>query len=128
MKKHIEKYRGLSHDKKTWHYGLPTYLHKENYDNEIIDGILTAFDTTKDIIPETLGKFTGKLDINSTEIYHGDWIQCGYVARIEWSDRECCFVSKYEHPEDPEELLLCDLGEIRVIGNIHVDDDSDDNI
>lgn len=113
------KYRGLSDDKKTWHYGLPTYLIEQNYDEGIIDGIRISWEQNEDIIPETLGRFTGKIDICGKEIYEGDWIRCGYIAVIEWDDKECCFISKYSHPEDPENLLLCDLGDIEVIGNIY---------
>lgn len=121
----IVKYRGLSYDKKTWFYGLPTYLTKENYEKGIIDGIITAFDTTEVIIPETLGRFTGKLDIYDNEIYQGDWIQCGYAAVVVWDIIQCCFISHYTHFEDPEDLLLSDLGDIKIIGNIHVDDDDE---
>lgn len=119
------KYRGLSFDKKTWYYGLPTYLIEENYDNGIIDGIRTSWDNNEDIIPETISRFTGKLDINGEEIYEGDWIRCGYVALIVWDNEQCCFISRYEHPEDPEDLLLSDLGDIEVIGNKYQDNECD---
>jgi hypothetical protein len=118
-KKMNVKYRGLSYDKKTWYYGLPTILIEENYDNGIIDGIRVSWEENQDVIPKTIGLFTGKIDVNGNEVYEGDWIKCGYMAVIEWDEKECCFVSRYSHPEDPENLLLCDLGDIEVVGNIH---------
>ena len=69
--------------------------------------------------PETVGQFTGLTDKNGVKIFEGDWIRCGYTAFIEWDINDCCFVSVYSHPEDPERLLLSNLGEIEVIGNIH---------
>lgn len=114
------KFRGLSYDKKTWYYGIPSYLIEENYDDGIIDGIQTDFDTNEDVIPETVGMFTGKVDVNGQEIYEGDWVQSGYTAKIVWDEYLGAFLSIYSHPDDPEELLLSDLGDnIRVVGNIH---------
>lgn len=71
----------------------------------------------KGVIPETICEFTGVLDANGKEIFEGDIVQCGTVGVIKFEEGR--FFYDYTHPEDPEQLDLCEIKTGVVIGNIH---------
>ncbi|WP_282638074.1 YopX family protein [Sphingobacterium thalpophilum] len=117
------KYRGFTIDTKKWVYGVPYFLNIEEDEPEdcvykacIITG--ADWDGTCgfmspdnncfiEVIPETVGQFTGNLTKAGTEIYDGDKLQqskdCYWV--VKWSDSKCgwnCYQHVFSQDEDGE--------------------------
>lgn len=120
-------FRGKRVDNGEWVYGDLIYKIEHHIKSEIpsmhYDDKKEQFGQFVDVIPKSVGQYTGLKDRNGIRIFEGDWIQvcAGYVSKIIWSNTDACFISKYSHPEDPEYLLLCDInvGKCEVVGNIH---------
>lgn len=118
------KFRGKRVDTGKWIYGdLLTFNRTEC---EISDWNTVDYSRV-DVIPETVGQFTGYFDENKQEIYEDDIIRCvtsdgeEYVSAVRHDggafaiDVNCC---DYDYSAIGWAIDV-DVEEMRVIGNIH---------
>ena len=124
------KFRGKRIDKDEWVYGYyymfplnnnPINDHHYIRDYEWVDIVGGYADKSYQVIPETIGQFTGLHDKNGKEIYEGDivdsWahLPATYIREVVWG-KNCgmCFepITGYTLCEANQHMFL-------VIGNIH---------
>jgi len=134
------KFRGLRTDGKGWVEGslLQSEISTNGYcECAIVDRFSMLYDTARhEVIPESVGQFTGLHDKNGKDIYEGDGVKFSvrrnysevglqtiiFKSVVEWD--EGCFMITESDKNDT--YLYAHSAECEIIGNIHESEVSND--
>lgn len=132
-------FRGIRKDSREWVEGVPieSNMNGEGYetfmytDHTIHNAISLRvggghFGRCVEVIPETVGQFTGLLDINGKRIFEGDIVQSATIRNRQW-------IIEYRNDSEFVGFVPCEIGKVKnslstfvawntleVIGNIHL--------
>lgn len=113
------KFRGKRLDNGEWVYGY--FYTIQEIEHYILQPCALGVLHTE-VIPETVGQFTGLFDKNGKEIYEGDIIK-GFDIIIEvwYSEDRACFIAEMKEPQNDMVDILggYDTQRMEIIGNIY---------
>ena len=102
-----------------WIYGC--YFWSELSGKHYIMGVSKDYGYTNiEVIPETVGQYTGLKDKNGKEIFEGDICKSIYgISRVIWSDGRSAFMMRF--CDYPHEIIGFEeiQDSIEIIGNIY---------
>lgn len=113
-------FRGKRVDNGEWGYGYAVKGNDKKYQMFIAASIGVGFFTggiiAYEVIPETVGQFTGLTDKNGKKIFEGDIVESpqGTQGVVEWQNAECAFLVNIG--DDWQTMDDCPY---EVIGNIY---------
>ena len=107
-----------------WHEGMLAHVGNAWYISNSA-GVPTAFE----VIPETIGQFTGRTVPQSEErVFEGDILASAkFIGIVSYNDDKCCYMFTWRSRKGAQHrfMLKCVLSEftdfenLRVVGNIH---------